>query len=147
VDYPHTVFESFLLSGIGFLIFIAFGSDHSIFRQWAKVSSLFLLIIILVIILLQFYYYYFKYIFPILFYEEEECAKKNKNGARKNAEHRKSLFYYYKLNSCTFTKVDRFSMSFPLRYQPVHKSFFRGFYVGKLYEPQCIEKLGALGPN
>jgi len=35
VDYGHTVFESFLLSGIGMLIFIAFGSDHLIFSQWA----------------------------------------------------------------------------------------------------------------
>lgn len=38
IDYNHTAFESFLLSGIGILIFIAFGSDKQIYFQWIKIS-------------------------------------------------------------------------------------------------------------
>jgi len=39
VDYPHTAFESFLLSGIGVLIFIAFGSDVAIYRHWRIIGE------------------------------------------------------------------------------------------------------------
>lgn len=40
IDYEHTAFESFLLSGIGILIFIAFGSDKQIYLQWVKISCM-----------------------------------------------------------------------------------------------------------
>eukprot|EP00026_Physarum_polycephalum_P002509 Phypoly_transcript_02516.p1 GENE.Phypoly_transcript_02516~~Phypoly_transcript_02516.p1 ORF type:complete len:784 (+),score=67.50 Phypoly_transcript_02516:366-2717(+) len=40
VDYAHTAFESFLLSGIGLLISIAFGSDPGIYKHWGKIFTL-----------------------------------------------------------------------------------------------------------
>lgn len=40
IDYAHTSFESFLLSGLGLLIFIGFGADMGIYRHWAKVGKI-----------------------------------------------------------------------------------------------------------
>jgi hypothetical protein len=52
INYPHTVFESMLLSGIGVLIFLAFGLDFSLFlyfntiwkyareKRWRKIMTL-----------------------------------------------------------------------------------------------------------
>jgi hypothetical protein len=42
IDYGHTAFESFLLSGIGILIFIAFGADIGIYQHWGKVLFYFI---------------------------------------------------------------------------------------------------------
>jgi hypothetical protein len=38
IEYAHTAFESFLLSGIGLLIFIGFGTDPGIYQHWFKIS-------------------------------------------------------------------------------------------------------------
>jgi len=40
INFQHTAFESFVLSGIGILIFIAFGADHKIYRHWYKLIRL-----------------------------------------------------------------------------------------------------------
>eukprot|EP00026_Physarum_polycephalum_P008190 Phypoly_transcript_08269.p1 GENE.Phypoly_transcript_08269~~Phypoly_transcript_08269.p1 ORF type:complete len:481 (+),score=24.34 Phypoly_transcript_08269:99-1445(+) len=39
INYPHTIFESVLLSGIGVLIFMAFGSDLNLLSYLLSVSS------------------------------------------------------------------------------------------------------------
>jgi hypothetical protein len=57
VDYGHTVFESFLLSGIGLLIFIVFASDHLIFKQWVTLSHSFL-----------FLFNHFLFLFLVIFF-------------------------------------------------------------------------------
>eukprot|EP00026_Physarum_polycephalum_P008078 Phypoly_transcript_08156.p1 GENE.Phypoly_transcript_08156~~Phypoly_transcript_08156.p1 ORF type:complete len:491 (+),score=48.49 Phypoly_transcript_08156:83-1474(+) len=40
IDYRHTAFESFVLSGIGILIFIGFGADPNIYKHWYKLFRL-----------------------------------------------------------------------------------------------------------
>lgn len=45
IDYNHTAVESFLLSGIGILIFIGFGADVNIYIHWFKISIEILLLL------------------------------------------------------------------------------------------------------
>lgn len=40
ISYSRTSFESFVLSGIGILIFLGFGSDPAIYRHWMKLFKL-----------------------------------------------------------------------------------------------------------
>jgi len=40
INYAHTAFESFLLSGAGLLVFIAACSDISVFHHWGKIFKL-----------------------------------------------------------------------------------------------------------
>eukprot|EP00026_Physarum_polycephalum_P003730 Phypoly_transcript_03744.p1 GENE.Phypoly_transcript_03744~~Phypoly_transcript_03744.p1 ORF type:complete len:726 (+),score=31.94 Phypoly_transcript_03744:49-2226(+) len=62
INYPHTVFESLLLSGLGALFFLAFGSDPNLLA-FVKVVSLFLKIF-----LFLFFSFSFSFLFLFFFF-------------------------------------------------------------------------------